>query len=247
MNRVFESLAAFLLSTAAIGLARLVGPMSVFVATLAGLIVLLPGLLLTTAITELATRHLASGTLRLGSAFMTLLGIVFGVALGTRVGTMLFGEPASALPSALPGVAPYVAVVLAAASSVVILRADLRDAPWIVAAGVLGVLSGRIGAAKLGLELGMFVAAFGVAMASAAYERWRNRPAPVVLVPGILLLVPGSIGYLSVSSLMQRNTVAGIDTAFTMVLIAVSLVAGLLIAGILVPEPKRATPRQLGP
>jgi uncharacterized membrane protein YjjB (DUF3815 family) len=221
--------------------------MSVFVATLAGLIVLMPGLLLTTAITELATRHLASGTLRMGSAFMTLLGIVFGVALGTRVGVMLFGEPASALPSTLPAVVPYVAVVLAAASSVVILRADLRDAPWIVAAGVLGVLAGRFGAAKLGLELGMFVASFGVAMASAAYERWRNRPAPVVLVPGILLLVPGSIGYVSMSSLMQRNTVAGIDTAFTMVLSAVSLVAGLLIASILAPEPTRATPRQLGP
>jgi uncharacterized membrane protein YjjP (DUF1212 family) len=248
VNRVFESLAAFLLSTAAIGLARVVGPMSVFIATLAGLIVLMPGLLLTTAITELATRHIASGTLRMGSAFMTLLGIVFGVALGTRVGTMLFGEPASALPSTLPGVAPYVAIVLAAASSVVILRADPRDAPWIVAAGVLGVLAGRFGAAKLGLELGMFVASFAVAMASAAYERWRNRPAPVVLVPGILLLVPGSIGYLSVSSLMQRNTVAGIDTAFTMVLTAVSLVAGLLIAGIIVPEPRRAaTPHQLGP
>jgi len=248
VGRVFESLAAFLLSAAAIGLARLVGPMSVFVATLAGLIVLMPGLLLTTAITELATRHLASGTLRMSSAFMTLLGIVFGVALGTRLGAMLFGEPASALPTALPGWAPYVAVVLAAASSVVILRADPRDAPWIVAAGVLGLLAGRFGAAKLGLELGMFVAAFGVAMASAAYERWRSRPAPVVLVPGILLLVPGSIGYLSVSSLMQRNTVAGIDTAFTMVLTAVSLVAGLLIASILAPEPKRAaTPRQLGP
>ena len=248
VGRVFESLAAFLISTAAIGLARLVGPISVFVATLAGLIVLMPGLLLTTAITELATRHLASGTLRLSSAFMTLLGIVFGVALGSRLGAMLFGDPASAIPVGLPGWAPYVAIVLASASSVVILRADPRDAPWIVAAGVLGVLSGRLGAAKLGLELGMFVAAFGVAMASAAYERWRNRPAPVVLVPGILLLVPGSIGYLSMSSLMERNTVAGIDTAFTMVLTAVSLVAGLLIAGIVAPEPKRAaTPRHLAP
>ena len=248
VGRVFESLAAFLVSTAAIGLARLVGPISVFVATLAGLIVLMPGLLLTTAITELATRHLASGTLRLSSAFMTLLGIVFGVALGSRLGAMLFGDPASAIPVGLPGWAPYVAIVLASASSVVILRADPRDAPWIVAAGVLGVLSGRLGAAKLGLELGMFVAAFGVAMASAAYERWRNRPAPVVLVPGILLLVPGSIGYLSMSSLMERNTVAGIDTAFTMVLTAVSLVAGLLIAGIVAPEPKRAaTPRHLAP
>jgi uncharacterized membrane protein YjjP (DUF1212 family) len=248
VGRVFESLAAFLLSATAIGLARLVGPMSVFVATLAGLIVLLPGLLLTTAITELATRHLASGTLRMSSAFMTLLGIVFGVALGTRLGTMVFGAPLSAAPSALPGWAPIVAIVLAAACSVVILRADPRDAPWIVAAGLLGVLAGRFGAARLGQELGMFVAAFGVAMASAAYERWRSRPAPVVLVPGILLLVPGSIGYLSMSSLMERDTVAGIATAFTMVLTAVSLVAGLLIASVLAPEPKLSTtPRQLAP
>jgi uncharacterized membrane protein YjjP (DUF1212 family) len=248
VGRVFESLAAFLLSAAAIGLARLVGPMSVFVATLAGLIVLLPGLLLTTAITELATRHLASGTLRMSSAFMTLLGIVFGVALGTRLGTMVFGAPLSAPAAALPAWAPIVAIVLAAACSVVILRADPRDAPWIVAAGLLGVLAGRFGAARLGQELGMFVAAFGVAMASAAYERWRSRPAPVVLVPGILLLVPGSIGYLSMSSLMERDTVAGIATAFTMVLTAVSLVAGLLIASVLAPEPKLSTtPRQLGP
>jgi uncharacterized membrane protein YjjB (DUF3815 family) len=108
---------------------------------------------------------------------------------------------------------------------------------------VLGVAAGRFGASRLGLELGMFVAAFGVALASSAYERWRRRPAPVVLVPGILLLVPGSIGYRSMASLMERHTVAGIDAAFTMILTAVSLVAGLLIAGVLVPEPRpTATP-----
>jgi uncharacterized membrane protein YjjP (DUF1212 family) len=243
VGRVFEPLAAFLVSAAAVGLARLVGPMSVFVATLSGLIVLMPGLLLTTAITELATRHLASGTLRLSSAFMTLLGIIFGVALGSRLGTALFGSPIPAGAGPLPAWAPLAAILLASASSVVILRADPRDAPWIVAAGVLGVVAGRIGALKLGLELGMFVAAFGVALASSAYERWRHRPAPVVLVPGILLLVPGSIGYRSMTSLMERNTVAGIDNAFTMLLTAVSLVAGLLIAGVVAPEPRRsATP-----
>ena len=94
----------------------------------------------------------------------------------------------------------------------------------------------------------MFVAALGVALASSAYERWRQRPAPVVLVPGILLLVPGSIGYRSMSSLMERDTVSGIATAFTMILTAVSLVAGLLIAGVLVPEPTpTATPAPLTP
>src|SRR5215213_2305555 len=239
LSRVFESLAAFFVSAAAIGLARLVGPISVFVATLSGLIVLLPGLLLTTAITELATRHLASGTLRMSSAFMTLLGIVFGVALGTRFGDALFGSPVIAAPGPLPAWAPLIAIVLAAASAVVILRAVPRDTPWIIAAGVLGVVAGRVGALKLGLELGSFVASFGVALASSAYERWRRRPAPIVLVPGILLLVPGSIGYRSMSSLMQRDTLSGIDAAFTMILTAMSLVAGLLIAGVIAPEPRR--------
>lgn len=243
VSRVFETLAAFLISLSALALARLFGPISVFVATLSGLIVLMPGLLLTTAITELATRHLASGTLRLSSAFMTLLGIVFGVALGTRIGVGLFGAPVGTLATAsLPSWVAPVAILLAAACSVVILRADPKDAPWIVAAGVLGVVAGRFGAVKLGIELGMFVAAFGVALASSAFERWRHRPAPVVLVPGILLLVPGSIGYRSMSSLMERNTVAGIDNAFSMILTAVSLVAGLLIAGVIAPEPRHSVP-----
>jgi uncharacterized membrane protein YjjB (DUF3815 family) len=243
VSRMFETLAAFLISMAALGLARLVGPISVFVATLAGLIILMPGLLLTTAITELATRHLASGTLRLSSAFMTLLGIVFGVALGTRAGIAMFGPPMAAIARApLPWWSAPVAIVLAATSAVVILRADPRDALWIIAAGVLGVAAGRFAAIKLGPEQGTFVAAFGVALASSAYERWLRRPAPVVLVPGILLLVPGSIGYLSMSSLMERDTLAGVDTAFRMILTAVSLVAGLLLAGVVAPEPRPALP-----
>ena len=243
VSRMFETLAAFFLSMAAVGLARLVGPISVFVATLAGLIVLMPGLLLTTAITELATRHLASGTLRMSSAFMTLLGIVFGVALGTHAGVAVFGEPAPVVASALmPWWAAPVAILLAAVSSVAILKADPHDALWIIAAGVLGVSAGRYAAIILGAEQGTFVAAFGVALASSAYERWRRRPAPVVLVPGILLLVPGSIGYLSMSSLMERDTLTGIDTAFRMILTAVSLVAGLLLASVVAPEPRRQTP-----
>jgi uncharacterized membrane protein YjjB (DUF3815 family) len=50
------------------------------------------------------------------------------------------------------------------------------------------------------------------------------------------------------AALMERDTVSGIDTAFTMILTAVSLVAGLLIAGVLVPEPTpTATPAPLTP
>jgi uncharacterized membrane protein YjjP (DUF1212 family) len=242
VGRVFESLAAFLVSVTAIALARVLGPLSMFIATLAGLIVLMPGLTLTTAISELATRNLASGTARISGAFMTLLGIVFGVALGTRLGAAVFGTPISAAAMPLPAWAGLAALVVAPLASVAILRAAPRDAPWIVAAGILGVTGGRFGAASLGVELGTFAGAFAVALASSAYERWRGRPAAVVLVPGILLLVPGSLGYRSLSSFMERQTLAGIEIAFNMMLTAVALVAGLLIAGVIAPEPRLRVP-----
>ncbi len=57
-------------------------------------------------------------------------------------------------------------------------------------------------------------------------------------LPGILLLVPGSVGYRSLSSFMERQTLAGIEIAFNMILTAVALVAGLLIAGVIAPEPR---------
>jgi uncharacterized membrane protein YjjB (DUF3815 family) len=76
-----------------------------------------------------------------------------------------------------------------------------------------------------------------VAVGSSLYERRLHRPAAVVLVPGILLLVPGSIGFRSLTALMERQAVAGIETAFSMILTAVALVAGLLVAGVIAPAP----------
>jgi uncharacterized membrane protein YjjB (DUF3815 family) len=57
-----------------------------------------------------------------------------------------------------------------------------------------------------------------------------------VLVPGILLLVPGSVGFRSLLSLLDRKAVVGLETGFSMLMTAVALAAGLLIASIVVPE-----------
>jgi uncharacterized membrane protein YjjB (DUF3815 family) len=58
-------------------------------------------------------------------------------------------------------------------------------------------------------------------------------------VPGVLLLVPGSIGFRSFSLLLEQQVVVGVDAAFTMTMTAISLVAGLLLANILVPTHRR--------
>ena len=108
-------------------------------------------------------------------------------------------------------------------------RGRRRSASWAAA----------LGAATLGVELGTFAGALAVgAREQRSTSAWRRRPAAVVLVPGILLLVPGSVGFRSLSSLLEREAVAGIETAFSMLLTAMALVAGLLVAGVIAPEPR---------
>jgi uncharacterized membrane protein YjjB (DUF3815 family) len=55
-----------------------------------------------------------------------------------------------------------------------------------------------------------------------------------MLVPGIILLVPGSIGFKSITSLVNEQTLNGIESAFTTLLSAASLTAGLLFSNMIV-------------
>jgi uncharacterized membrane protein YjjP (DUF1212 family) len=238
IGRVFEIVAAIVASMLATLLAAMGFPVSVFLATLAGVIVLIPGLTLTTAINELATRHLASGTARLMGALVLLLGIAFGIALGSRLVTLVTGPllGGDALP--LPEWTLLPVLLLAPVFFAILLKAEPRDIIWIVLGSVLAFGGARLGSEALGAELGAFGGAFVAGVAGNWFARATSRPPQVLLVPGLLLLVPGSVGLRSLTSLLDRNTMVGIDDAFRMLIIAVALAAGLLVANVVSERPR---------
>ncbi len=236
LGAVFESVAAFIASLLACLASVLVLPFSTYTATLAGLIVLIPGFTLTIAVRELSTRHLTSGTAHLAAASVTFLGIIFGVAFGNRIAAALVGPAQSAPVTQLPDWSLYLAAVLAGVAFSLILEAERNDIPWVVLAGLVAVVSGRLGAHALGLELGSFFGAFTVGTVANLFARIRNRPSMVMLVPGILMLVPGTVGFRSLSALLDAQVESAVQTAFTMILTAVALVAGLLFADIVSPS-----------
>ena len=90
----------------------------------------------------------------------------------------------------------------------------------------------------LGPELGILAGALLVGVISNAYARLLNRPASVAGVPGMLLLVPGAIGFHSFAAFTRLDTLAGIELAFQMILVAMALVAGLLLANVALPPRK---------
>lgn len=225
------AIAAFLAAAATVAWT----PLSVYTATLAGIIYLIPGFRLTLAMTELATQHLSSGTARFSGALVVFLTVTFGTAIGARVAELALG-PAIDVPPVPSGPWAEVAALLVAPVALAVLfRAPLGAAPAIVGVGVLGYFGGRLGSAWISPELGMFAGTFAAGLAARAWARATGRPETVALAPAILLLVPGSIGYRSFSSLLGGDAILGVEAAFRMVLVAFSLVAGLLVANAVLP------------
>jgi uncharacterized membrane protein YjjB (DUF3815 family) len=165
--------------------------------------------------------------------------MAFGVALGTTVVTELHGGPVhTAAAAALPAWARYVALGVAPLGFSLLLRARPRDIPLVFAVSVLGYASFQFGAAHLGQVLGASIGALSVGVASNLVERVKFAPASVALVPGVLLLVPGSIGYRSLTLVLNQNVETGLMTGITAALTAFGLAGGLIVANVLVPPAK---------
>jgi uncharacterized membrane protein YjjP (DUF1212 family) len=240
VQTLFEPAAALLVSVLAIIAARVLAPVSITNLTISGLFWLFPGLTLTLGIRELATRNLVSGTAQLTAAGVVFLELGFGVALGIQLNRLLPVPSLMLDPIPLPPWTLWVALALSPAAIAVLLRARQRDIGWITLAGIIGFGGARAGTLLLGPELGVFVGAFLVGIGSNIFSRAMNRPAAIPLVPGMLLLVPGSVGFTSISKFLYRDVLSGVESAFRMGLIAIALVSGLLVATVLVK------PRQMG-
>lgn len=206
--------------------------------TLAALVILLPGMSLTVAMTELATRNLIAGTARLMSAVIVLLELVVGVALGERLASACV-QVHQAAPLALPEWAQWVALVASSLGLGIVVQAQPRAFGWIVGACTIGYVGSRFGTKLLGPELGVLVGAAALGVLSNLYARLLDRPAQVVSTPAVLLLVPGGMGFRGMSSMLDRDTLTGVTTLFAMFVVAISIVAGLLIANALV-SPRRS-------
>ncbi len=228
-TQVSELVGAFIAAFASGAMATVWPGVSSTIVTIAALVPLLPGLSLTTAMIELATDMLIAGTARLMSAVIVLFELVIGVAIGERAAHAL-GAPPVVQATPLPAFVQWPALVAAACAATVVVQAERRALPWIVLACLVGFVGTREGTALLGPQIGVLVGAFALGVLCNLYARLLDRPAQVVLVPAVLLIVPGSLGFRGMASLLGNDTISGVETTFAMFVVAMAIVGGLLIA-----------------
>jgi uncharacterized membrane protein YjjB (DUF3815 family) len=106
---------------------------------------------------------------------------------------------------------------------------------WVFAASFVALLTSHVIGGTPLHGIAAFISAFICGVVSSIGARVLRIPQAIMLVPALLVLVPGSLSYESVLFAFQHN----ISTAFTFAVnaafAAVQLVAGLILSQLLVP------------
>jgi uncharacterized membrane protein YjjP (DUF1212 family) len=234
-----DALSAFLATLIATAIAVHVTPLALRSVVISSLIVLMPGMTLTTAVRELSSQHLISGTARMMGAMATLLKLAFGTIAATQLCTLLGWIPTAVPEAVVPRWTEWSAVIAGSFAFAVLFGSPRRFVPVVVASVVLGYTCTQVGSAYLSPAFGVFVGGLVIGAVSNVFARVMQRPGALVREPGIILLVPGSVAFRSLSFVFQRDVLLGIDTAVTLVTLLVAIVAGLLFGDLLVPSRRK--------
>ncbi len=225
-----------LAAMAAQGLAQVFPQQTPFISAVAGIVLLLPGFMITIAMSELATRNYLAGTGRLTGAFVLLFLMGAGLAIGTQVS--LAWLPVVPLPEStapLPVWAVWLSIAALGVSLLAVLQAPWSAVHVSVGACLLAWAVYSLVDATMGNVVGAFAGALAVASAGHLYQYLSKRPAALVQIPGLMTLVPGSMGFRGVHALIQQDSMAGISLITDMVLTGAVLAVGLLLADNILP------------
>jgi uncharacterized membrane protein YjjP (DUF1212 family) len=235
-EHALEIVGGFISAFSALMIGAMVANFDDRTACLGSLIILVPGFSFTVALMELANRHLSSGVARLAGAAVVFLALICGVALAWRLGSEWRGELVQ--PQAVPDWLYFTAIFVAPFAFAILFQARIKE--W----GIIALVAwSGFGVTVLatdwkGAEFGAFLGALVLGSLSNLYARVWDHPALVPQMPATLMLVPGSIGYRSLAAFVDHKGIEGIESAFAMAIVAISIVAGLLSANLIVP-PKR--------
>ena len=231
---------AVLISFLTYALSIFVDSLSVNRIILSSLIILIPGLSITIALSEIATNNWLAGTARLMGALAELLKITFGVVMGALAARSLWGVQYSEAIAQSEFLIPESLILLCCSLSFSYTLANrFRDYMWVVLAAFFAYYAARAGTQVFGQELGVFCGGVALAAFSNTFARFLKRPALTVLIPGLIPMVPGSIGYRSLTSMYHQDINGAMTATFSLVIVAVALVAGLTIGNMFV-HPRRS-------
>jgi uncharacterized membrane protein YjjP (DUF1212 family) len=228
---LLQSFAGALCGTLAAYLLHLVlPPFDQARAVFGGISLLVPAMVLTIGTREIVHEALESGVLRLTYGLLRFVMLGFGVAAAMKLYGLFGAPPISAAPEALPKLIQVALVALGGVALTVCLQGRWRDTPWMVAGVLVAFGSHEITKLIFPPDGSPFLATFLLAAVAIVQYRLGGRLPAILIIPGFLQIAPGFLGSESVLALLRPGTYPSTDSFFHVILLALQLVTGLLVA-----------------
>ena len=197
------------------------------------LAILLPGAILVTGLSEIAAGAMVAGVSRVGYGIVQLL--LF--ALGILAAAALLRVPPEALSNirvdTLGWWAAPLGLLLVSVGLCLMESIRLSLMPWVVLVLLAAFGAQALGQQLYGAQLGGFLGGAAASLCAALVELVRPQlPRLVLFLPAFWMLVPGSLGLLSVTELALGPTGAA-SAGFGVVQLVGAIALGLLVGSVL--------------
>jgi len=194
------------------------------------LVTFLPGAMLTYGMVELAYGDMVSGASRLIAGLVQLVLLAFGLAAGALlVGVGPDYLLASSTIVATTPWAPWAGAVVFVFGVALHFSAPRNSVAWLLLVVLIAFAAQRAAGLVFGSSIsGFFGTLVATPLAYLIQLRFKGPPAAVTFLPSFWLLVPGSLGLLSVTRMLSDRT-EGVDGMITVVFVVVSIALGTLV------------------
>ncbi|KAF8950466.1 hypothetical protein BGZ46_004495 [Entomortierella lignicola] len=206
-----------------------------------GTVMLLPGFSITTAILELSSRHMISGSVRLFYAIIYSLLLGYGLTIGASLynlidpGSVPVGVTATC-PNTLSPLWNILLIPLFALSLNIYLKLHPRQWSLATVLAVVGYVVSYSLATWAGAktEVSSAVASFAVGFIGNIYQRMTHQLTFPGVVCAIFFLVPGSLGLKGAMAWFTDDMTGGVNFALQMVIAAIAISVGLFASALVV-------------
>lgn len=228
-----ELLSAFVAYVVASIIARIlpINPLSV---TLCAVIWFVPGFGLTVAPYEMIYGNALSGLTWLTNAVLALLKLLGGTALGIALVQILWHSAPLEPMARLSPVWSWAFVPLLVLGLAILFRVQPKDIVWVSIGGLLT----RAGI-QMGKPIGYWQGTLLGALLLCVYANWSQRKIQIlgaaILLPDIMLAVPGAVALRAVSLAERQGFLTGLKAAHEALIIIACILAGLLAGNLVLP------------
>ncbi|ORY06960.1 DUF1212-domain-containing protein [Basidiobolus meristosporus CBS 931.73] len=210
---------------------------------MSSVVLLLPGLSLTTAVIELAAKSLISGVVRLVYALVMAFMLGFGLSFGSNIWKAI--DSSSFELETCSSVNPYWYFLLCPINAVtysIFLNATPRQWPFMILLSAVGFSVSYFTSKVLDATTSAAISTFAIAVIGNVYSRITHNLGYVAVLGATIMLVPGSLGVKGVLAALDDDSQQGTGLPFQMIVIAMSLAVGLFIGSLVVyPMGKKRT------